>query len=1152
MRYVFHGLLLFLLCSAGPARAALINTGNSTDTANNATQISLSLPATLQAGDLLIAQIAYRNTGATLTVPNARWSLLQDTANGTNIRQRIYVRTVVVADVAGSSETWSLSSSTRMAGGLSGWRSSVAAVYPGIEQSRSDTGTSSGAGNNITAPGITAVNSGQLLRLFGLGYGNGFASTPPGLSEYYLPETSAGPNGASLLGVGRAISLPGSTGSDTVSANGPGSYIVHTLFLYEPVSTVPRLSWWLDESAWSGSAGEILDQSGNGLHGTAFNGANTAFSNPGPALPTNSSNLGTCRYGAFNAAANQTRYAQVADSNLLDLASFTVSLWVYPTSYPGSGLMSILSKDENYEFHLKPSGVINWWWQDGTGTREFDSVSALPLNSWSHVAIRFDDAGNTQRIYLNGLPDASASFTGTPRTNNDPLQIGTDQGVAGRYFRGNLDEVRVHAGALSDAQIAALAAERHPCAGAAGPHHLEFLHDGSALTCQPETVTLRACADASCSSLYTGSVTATLTPSGWVGGDSLTFTGSTTAKLRYISVGAVTLGTATVTPTPISGRVCNSATSGSCVLSFADSGFFFDVPNLLANKPSGVLDLVAAKKSDSGDRCVPAFASGPRTVQFWSTYSNPATGTLPVSVNGTAIGGGSPGTALSLNFDANARASIEVHYADAGQMTLNASYTGSVANGDAGLLMTGADQFVARPAGYCVYSDSANSDCASGDASCSAFVAAGDRFRLRVKAAAWQSDVDTALCTGNGTTPNYQQSGIFLVPALVAPSGGVNAVLGVNGVDIAAADLGEKVLTDQTVSEVGVFSIEAQAGSYLGGPPVGDSDGDGTVEATEASLRRSANIGRFYPASFLLSDPILTPACSTGFTYAGLAAQVGPPAQEVKTGQVFGFRGALSARNVGGVVTRNYTGSFAMLTAADISYADSAVVSAGTVSASTYLTAGTSTTGTCSPGPDCRGYIDYSTKNPLPAPSGTDTATFLMNSAIAPYNLTIRTTATDSDGVTGSVTDILSGSPLPDFRLGQARIGNAHGSELQDLSLPFTAAYFNGSGYAPNPLDSCTVFKPASLGAYQRTDTGSGSPVLVDLPYQAAAGAGSFLLSAPGANSSGSALLTYDAPDWLDFDWNGDGVLNNPSGLATFGIYKGAAPLIYRRELYRQ
>ena len=59
--------------------------------------------------------------------------------------------------------------------------------------------------------------------------------------------------------------------------------------------------------------------------------------------------------------------------------------------------------------------------------------------------------------------------------------------------------------------------------------------------------------NASCSSLYPGTVTVHLSPTGWIPGDILTINGGVaTATLNNSSISApsVTLGTTSVTPTP--------------------------------------------------------------------------------------------------------------------------------------------------------------------------------------------------------------------------------------------------------------------------------------------------------------------------------------------------------------------------------------------------------------------------------------------------------------------------------------------------------------------------------------------------------------------------------------------------------------------------
>ncbi|WP_337924879.1 DUF6701 domain-containing protein, partial [Aeromonas veronii] len=166
--------------------------------------------------------------------------------------------------------------------------------------------------------------------------------------------------------------------------------------------------------------------------------------------------------------------------------------------------------------------------------------------------------------------------------------------------------------------------------------HFQLDHSGQPLTCNPETVTVKACADAACTTLITDPVTATLslTPTsvsnGWIGGNTVNFSGgSTTVQLRNNTPTAVTIGVSGSTPTtkPFSTTLCKAGagtpSAAACTLNFADSGFFFDVPDSYSNQPQTVT-IKAVKKSDVTKQCVPGFASQTKNVKFWSSYITPA------------------------------------------------------------------------------------------------------------------------------------------------------------------------------------------------------------------------------------------------------------------------------------------------------------------------------------------------------------------------------------------------------------------------------------------------------------------------------------------------------------------------------------------------
>nr|WP_306382132.1 DUF6701 domain-containing protein [Aeromonas rivuli] len=436
--------------------------------------------------------------------------------------------------------------------------------------------------------------------------------------------------------------------------------------------------------------------------------------------------------------------------------------------------------------------------------------------------------------------------------------------------------------------------------------HFEFDHSGNALTCNPETLTIRACANASCSQLFTDPVSATLLPAtttaSWIGGNQVSFSnGSTTLQLRSNTVGAVTVGVSGSTPatgspgTTLCRAGAGALSTAACTLNFADSGFVFDVQDTLANKPQDVV-MKAVKKDNASQQCVPGFANVSKPVSFWSGYVTPMSNTFgsKVMVNGSAIatsqtaGQASPQT---LTFNAQGETTLTVNYPDAGKMQLNARHDGS---GDtAGLLMTGSDLFVSRPVGLCIKAPqgecvpSANETNAD-YASCPVFKKTGEVFQLDIKGVAWQSDDDQDLCRDNLATPNFALANIALGSTLMAPKPGVEAAVGTPRYDHSNVKGSNNLnVISQSVNEVGVFSMVAT-------PPVATSASTGYFGYTIPAAS-SVPVGRFIPVDFNLVSGDILPACGD-FSYMG---------------QPFNTELHIQARNQAGAVTQNYWGDFA-------------------------------------------------------------------------------------------------------------------------------------------------------------------------------------------------------------------------------------------------
>lgn len=682
--------------------------------------------------------------------------------------------------------------------------------------------------------------------------------------------------------------------------------------------------------------------------------------------------------------------------------------------------------------------------------------------------------------------------------------------------------------------------------------HFQLDHSGQPLTCNPETVTVKACADAACTTLITDPVTATLslTPTsasnGWIGGNTVTFSGgSTTVQLRNNTPTAVTIGVSGSTPTtkPFSTTLCKAGagtpSAAACSLNFADSGFFFDVPDTYSNQPQTVT-IKAVKKSDVTKQCVPGFASQTKSVKFWSSYITPASNPYnsQMSVNSSAIGASQgAATPLSLVFDAQGQSTITVKYPDAGKVQLDARYDGT--GSEAGLVMLGADQFVARPVGLCITPP--QGVCAAGDSSCPVFKKAGETFQVDIKAMAWESANDGDICAGNLTTPNFSLPNIALGSTLVAPNPGTNATLGTTTYNhVAAANSLNSV--SQTVSEVGVFRMTAT-------PPA-----NGYFNYTIPSTQ-SQPVGRFIPADFNLVSGDIVPACNA-FSYMG---------------QPFGVMLDVLARNTTGVQTRNYTGPFAKGEA--------------------YLSVANDKDGKSLSS-------RLRSLQPLPWLNGraaltTGSSEFVRLSGTQPdgpyksllFGLYMR----DNDGertliaspnFNDAVVGNCSGSgcnarqidsvPMKAY-FGRLQVGTAAGLASAPLAIPLQMQYYEAGNWLQNKEDQCTQLSLANQGftflnpshtfdaATRELNLGAGRKIKLGL--------GS---SAPGGDAAlakdGEILFHFAKPDisvripykvdlskqpsrpvWLsDPSSANDG---NLQGEAIFGSSRGNDRIIYRREV---
>lgn len=962
--------------------------------------------------------------------------------------------------------------------------------------------TNSSVAGNITAQTTIALGSGSTA---------GKCVRSQGSGTITIPSASA---------VGGACCGVGSTCGNTCVSSNPKP----------PACSWPSsglmAEYLFEETSYNGTHGEVKDNSGNKRHGTMIGGVSSTASGRvcrGMQVPQNTN--GTIQ--AFDTGLDVNNIGNVG----------TISFWYKSVSAGSEHRVLYDASIGSGEFYLyrddSGSGIdLNYHLTDGGGTdRDVDKLNTLTDGAWGHVVAtwQFKSGGGTRmRLYVNGSLQDEQTYTSTSISNAiGTLYFGdnrTTSSVELRSAYGTIDQVRIYDAELTAAEVSTLYNESTTCV-AATLHHVEVtMNSNTGLTCKPETVTVKACANADCSTPYTGGLSGTVTFSGTptVTGTKTFAIGSgsssTTVAVQVTTPGAVTLGLSGLSSAPSAGSApyCGlgtaAAAGGSCVFTAADTGLLFDVPHHVAGDSQSVT-VSAVRKADNSLMCTPAFASVSKNIQFSCAHSNPSSGFVPVRVAGAALNAGNnaaaacDGTArsVSLAFNASGVASTTFDYADAGQVNLTATYTGS--GSDAGLSMTGTDTFVAVPADFAF----------SG-------VTAGP-----IKAGAAFSATVTARNRSGSATPNFGRELSAATPTLTftkrQPTGGGSQAGTFSG-SLGAFSNGLAQANAMSWSEVGNGDLSVSWANHLGsGIDINGATGAGPA----------GNVGPFVPDHFTVTAP---QACTTGapFTYSGQP-----------------FSMTVTARNVAGDVTRNYDGTGSL----SPSFAKATNLSAVT-------NGGLGTLGTSGLAASAFAVGEAA----LTAQSFTFT-----NKLTAPASVVLR--ATDSDGVT-SQNKTEQG---PNLRSGRLQISNAFGSGRSSLQVPVTTQYWSGRAWVVNDADGCTVVPASSVARIRYLDSKgadttawatsvSGNVTLVN-------GQGNLVLTAPTNNGTGSLDLAVNlgsattdqscvtvSPQpssvgaqrpWLR-SLNGSCAVTHdrdPSARATFGVFAPETQrLIHTRDLF--
>jgi hypothetical protein len=177
--------------------------------------------------------------------------------------------------------------------------------------------------------------------------------------------------------------------------------------------------------------------------------------------------------GRFGSALEFTAngYLRVEGGGSINLVGeqVTIAAWIFRAEQKPGVIVSrraTAGARELYRVEIGSDNQLRLLLNDRPGVRlDVRSTAKLPVARWTHVAVTSDRSD--VRLYVDGQP-ASAVPYGVPIAPDvSPLLIGAASGETATaqptgYWPGRLDDVLVYGRALTDPEIAAIAAGAHP------------------------------------------------------------------------------------------------------------------------------------------------------------------------------------------------------------------------------------------------------------------------------------------------------------------------------------------------------------------------------------------------------------------------------------------------------------------------------------------------------------------------------------------------------------------------------------------------------------------------------------------------------------------------------------------------------------------
>ena len=704
------------------------------------------------------------------------------------------------------------------------------------------------------------------------------------------------------------------------------------------------------------------------------------------------------------------------------------------------------------------------------------------------------------------------------------------------------------------------------CAVTSQIDHYRIEHDAQGFTCEAETVSIKACADANCDTSHDQEATITLSElglagDGWMSGNEITIPAGTDIEIILSITDERSVTFSKTSAYPNANLRCFNGSTETCDMTFSDDGF--EIYGASIGEP--LADQLAAdhfqnvnlRAVRSNNNVCEALLVGTQTVDLTYNCVLPNECVTPLSniaINGDGSGDNT-GT-LSVVFDDQGVANLSgLNYPDAGRLTL--SVTAEV---EGVTIEDSSDKTVDVYPSYLQLAVSQNSSIAA------------EPFTLSIGA----YGVNDALL------PNYKAGASKLKIKRVTPNSSDahdgNFKYGDASTSIMTTDLaatfastspyplvfngGVYSSTQAYFDDVGSVEIDIQDANYLG-----------NIIPSQGAL----SIGNFVPAYFSVTQmqPELQDTCEDTFSYIGETM-----------GFVTGLEPLLifTGKNALDAVTKNYSASpwTFNLDQSDVNngihLSDSSTYAA--VDSFNEISKGSSpviSTGSAV----YDGIIEVQIPNTRFKYNKirTDNTTFNIKSPFTASIDMVFSSAflTDEDGVCFQ-TDYANSNCLSftipnitgaNMRYGRLALASTYGPETESLNVPVKVEYVDTNNqWLINSEDNCTNINfletsgdiiLESIGSVDITED------IIDISsngllFEGVSNDSANFLLINSENKIGEVRLRLSPtasgvvwPTYLNYDWDGDGSIDTndfPEANVTFGQFRGNDKIIQWREVF--